>query len=311
MRKLYADIPQGSRRYLLSRHLLGSGLEIGPGHHPYRLAEGATVKYIDRWTPAEASELFPEISDGFVEPDYIADFNVEGLAPVADESQDFVIASHVLEHVANPLRMLSEIHRVVRPGGAVLILLPDRRRIRTDSRRPPTPLQHVVDDYAAGVTELSLDHILEEVAASGIAIPSSAADRAELVRWHQLRSVHAHCWNEAEFADLVHYSIGTLGLAFELVDAVSADETQFGEANIEYGFVLRRCPLAMPPAQLARRWQSFFAEWQVQDRTARAAGRRALWMVMRSPMVLGTVRRVKAFAGRSSAESGADPASPR
>ncbi|MBX2838204.1 MAG: class I SAM-dependent methyltransferase [Gammaproteobacteria bacterium] len=41
--------------------------------------------------------------------------------PFADQSQDVVIATHVLEHLADPDRALLEIHRVLKPGGLVFL----------------------------------------------------------------------------------------------------------------------------------------------------------------------------------------------
>jgi SAM-dependent methyltransferase len=44
--------------------------------------------------------------------------------PLQSDSFDLVIARHVLEHVAAPLDVLAEIHRVLRPGGVVIIITP-------------------------------------------------------------------------------------------------------------------------------------------------------------------------------------------
>jgi len=104
-------------RDTLSRHLVGSGIEVGPGSAPFVVPAGATVRYVDRLTSDEHAELFPEVPLGdFVEPDVIADLDIEQLAGVESQSQDFVICSHVLEHLANPLGFLEEAHRVLRPG---------------------------------------------------------------------------------------------------------------------------------------------------------------------------------------------------
>jgi SAM-dependent methyltransferase len=44
--------------------------------------------------------------------------------PLADASVDLVICNQVMEHVNDPLRTLSEIHRILRPGGIFLGSVP-------------------------------------------------------------------------------------------------------------------------------------------------------------------------------------------
>lgn len=44
--------------------------------------------------------------------------------PFDDGSFDFVIANHVMEHVADDIRALSEIHRVLQPGGHAILQTP-------------------------------------------------------------------------------------------------------------------------------------------------------------------------------------------
>jgi SAM-dependent methyltransferase len=44
--------------------------------------------------------------------------------PFADDTFDAVIATNMLEHSADPVRTLGEMHRVVRPGGRVVLLGP-------------------------------------------------------------------------------------------------------------------------------------------------------------------------------------------
>ena len=111
---------------LLARFLAGDGVELGPGHSPFPIPyPGTNVRYVDRWVPDTNRELFPELGEAtFPMPDIVADLDTDRLSALDDESQDFVIASHVLEHLANPLAMLGEIHRVLRTWGVALVLLP-------------------------------------------------------------------------------------------------------------------------------------------------------------------------------------------
>ena len=147
-------------RRRLGRYVTGSGIEVGPGHHPYPLViPGTKVRYLDRWNPAEHEELFPDLSRAeFPRPDIIVNFDDDLLTALSDQSQDFVICSHVLEHLANPLAFLSEIYRVLVPGGVILILLPDRHRT-FDRLRAPTPLAHIVADYEAQTSTVDELHV--------------------------------------------------------------------------------------------------------------------------------------------------------
>src|ERR1700730_5819011 len=92
-------------RGLLTRFLSGSGVELGPGHHPMPIPfPGASVRYVDRWRPEENLALFTNLEAGATspKPDIFSTLDVARLSALADESQDFVIASHILEHLADP-----------------------------------------------------------------------------------------------------------------------------------------------------------------------------------------------------------------
>lgn len=82
---------------------------------------------------------------------------------IADASYDFLLSSHCLEHVANPLAALREWRRVVRPGGHLVLLLPDRAHT-FDHHRPVTTLAHLQDDFARSTGEDDLTHLDEILA---------------------------------------------------------------------------------------------------------------------------------------------------
>ena len=55
--------------------------------------------------------------------DVLCDFDAAAL-PFADNSFDEVRLIHVIEHAADPVRLVEEMHRVTRPGGRLLIVTP-------------------------------------------------------------------------------------------------------------------------------------------------------------------------------------------
>jgi hypothetical protein len=88
---------------------------------------------------------------------------------------------------------------------------------------------------------------------------------AELVEAHRLRSVHAHCWNEDEFLDLLLYACRDLGLGFAIVDGLSA---RTGRGGWEFGFVLQKVlPTGHDPSEdLLASWNAVVARQASVDR---------------------------------------------
>lgn len=80
------------------------------------------------------------------------------LAPIPDATYDFVLSCHNLEHFANPIKALVEWKRVLRPGGALILVLP--YFVNTfDHRRTPTTIEHLWGDFNNNVGEDDLTHV--------------------------------------------------------------------------------------------------------------------------------------------------------
>lgn len=116
---------------------------------------------------------------------------------------DFVAASHVLEHLANPLRALREWARVVRPGGSLIVVVPPRTGT-FDHRRPVTPLAHLQEDERVGRGEEDTTHFAEIRALHDLALDERPETRAAFERRLEdnlrLRSAHHHVFDAASLA---------------------------------------------------------------------------------------------------------------
>lgn len=122
------------------------------------------------------------------------------LTGLGDDTYDFVLSSHCLEHVANPLRALREWRRMTRPGGHLVLLLPDPER-SFDHRRPVTTLEHLRDDFARETGEEDTTHLAEVLALHDLARDPWAGSpddfRARLERNAENRCVHHHVFDLA------------------------------------------------------------------------------------------------------------------
>jgi len=206
------------REDLARRYLSGEGIEIGALAAPLRVPPGVRVRYVDRLDrdgllAAEGPGLAASGVDpgAIVAVDAVAD--AERLTPIADGSVDFVIAAHVLEHLEDPVLALHNLARVTRPGGHVLIVLPDRR-FTFDFRRPPTPLDHVLADHAEGPQRSRAQHRLEWARDIEGLQGETARRRADEFAAQDARH-HFHVWELGGFLEL----LAAVELPWEIVHA--------------------------------------------------------------------------------------------
>jgi SAM-dependent methyltransferase len=116
---------------------------------------------------------------------------------IADATYDFVLSSHSLEHSANALRAVSEWKRVLKPGGAMLVIVPDRRHT-FDHRRPVTRFEHLLADFDANVGEDDMTH-LEEILALHDLARDPLAGSPEQFRERSLKNFENRCFHQHVF----------------------------------------------------------------------------------------------------------------
>jgi|RhiMetdeSRZDD1v2_1073273.scaffolds.fasta_scaffold13677_6 SAM-dependent methyltransferase len=131
--------------------------------------------------------------------------------PVASESCDFVLSSHMLEHAANPIRALLEWRRIIKPGGCLLLVLPDGKWT-FDHRRPVTSLEHLLSDFKNETPEDDLTHIQE-------AIERTDQEHWSFSDWPEWRSVFR---NNPEHRQ-VHHHVFDMSLADAVVRRAGFD----------------------------------------------------------------------------------------
>ena len=79
---------------------------------------------------------------------------------IENEKYDFILSCHCLEHIANPLKAIEEWARVLKSGGFIVLVVPDKR-FTFDHKRDYTSFEHLLSDYESDVQETDLIHLPE------------------------------------------------------------------------------------------------------------------------------------------------------
>ena len=202
------------RRFLADQYFTGHGLEVGALHRPMPLPSRVRVSYADAFTADELIRMWsPEVDGRNVTPvDIVTDATT--LQEIDDERFDFAIASHLVEHLEDPVRCLRNLARVTKRGGFVFLALPDRRS-SFDAPRRPTTIAHVLRDHCGDPGASRREHYEEWVAlVERLTGPEATARLADL----QARRypIHFHVWSPDEFTLLLHELRTSVGLSLTL-----------------------------------------------------------------------------------------------
>ncbi|MCH6258215.1 class I SAM-dependent methyltransferase [Puniceicoccaceae bacterium K14] len=209
-------------------YLSGKGVEIGAFCEPAPLGKQCEVSYFDAITAEEAAEKFPEIDPaGLVKVELLGDIDKRGLRDaIAEGSLDFIIANHVIEHVANPIAMLEDMVRAVKRGGVVVLTAPDKR-FTFDHERSLTTFDHLREEFEEEVDHVTDEHYMDFLGHVGKHVfEEPGRDIQKDVEFVRGRREHAHVWDSQSFLSFVEAAASLLGIEFELLYKSLGEENQ-------------------------------------------------------------------------------------
>jgi SAM-dependent methyltransferase len=186
-----------TRTELARRYIRGAGIEFGALDFPLALAPDIDVTYADFQPVERVKELF-SVAENVAAPHLVSD--LETMHGILPDSQDFVIANHVMEHVEDPLKALRSISRVLRANGIAYLALPDKR-FTFDKDRAVTPLHHLLRDHAQGPDWSLAEHYDEWIrVVDGLTGDAHAQKLAIMLQ--QRANIHFHVWDFAAMLEL-------------------------------------------------------------------------------------------------------------
>lgn len=140
------------------------------------------------------------------------------LVEIPDNKYDFLVASHCLEHCANTLKTVKEWLRVIRKGGVILLILPDKR-YTFDHNRPATTFEHLLNDLKNNIDETDLTHLDEIIERHDLNRDLAAGTEEEFKKRslanHENRCLHHHIFDFELLQDIYnHFDIKIVNLTF-------------------------------------------------------------------------------------------------
>jgi glycosyltransferase involved in cell wall biosynthesis len=118
------------------------GIEIGgSAHNPFNIKECLNVDFTREKTSFTEEQL--NMCGEVLNVDIVAPGDK---LPFEDESLDFVLSAHSLEHFYDPIKAINEWLRVVKEGGFIFTIFPHKERT-FDRDRPRTTFEELMDRF--------------------------------------------------------------------------------------------------------------------------------------------------------------------
>jgi predicted SAM-dependent methyltransferase len=233
----------------------GLGLEIGPSFNPIApKRNGFNCEVLDHIPTAELREKYRShgLDISLVEEvDYV--WNGEELPQLIGKAScyDYIIASHVIEHTPDMVGFLSQCGELLKPGGVLSLVVPDKRYC-FDHFRPISTTGQLLNAHIDKRTKHSLgtifDHFSLESSRGG-ALSWDSSSTGDFTAGHPFDlaikifeesklnpayiDVHNWCFTPASFElvirDLIQMKLIDFGV-----------ESQFGTVGFEFFVSLRK-----------------------------------------------------------------------
>ena len=179
-----------------------------------KLPKGASVRYVDIFTAEELRRAWPQdyTKLDIVEIDVVDDG--EKLTKFKNNSLDFIIANHFMEHCLDPIGTIINMYKKLKKDGVLFFAIPDKR-YTFDKKRPLTTYEHLLKEHTDTKKTFLREHT-EEYVKLGESYKGDVAKRAQELIESGYR-VHYHVWTTPQMIELFSRSAQDFKLNLEIV----------------------------------------------------------------------------------------------
>lgn len=127
---------------------------------------------------------------------------------VQDDSYDFCFSSHCLEHIANPLKAINEWLRIIKNGGYIIIVVPEKS-VCFDHKRNYSKFSTLLSQFKKNIGEDDLSTLPEILINHDLTMDSQAGDLGAFTKRSldnfNNRCLHHYVYNEDLLIEICNY----------------------------------------------------------------------------------------------------------
>ena len=127
---------------------------------------------------------------------------------IPNSKYEFIISSNCLEHVANPIKAIEEWIRVLKKGGLLFLVLPNKEH-NFDHKRSVTKFSHLLLDYQNNTTENDLTHLDEILELHDLSLDKLAGSfeqfKERSLKNFENRALHQHIFDVDVLKEIFSY----------------------------------------------------------------------------------------------------------
>ena len=232
-------ILRSKRSFLANNYISGQGIEIGAAQMPVKLPAKAKARYVDVFSAEDLKKALPLYEKlDIVHVDVVDDG--EKLTKFKDNSLDFIIANHFIEHCIDPIGTVINMYKKLKREGVLYVGIPDKR-YTFDIDRPLTTYEHLLEEHKDKTNnKFKAAHTLEYVKVKlgkDKNSPEKVKKRVQEILDSGYR-IHYHVWTQREMTEM----FARLAKDFKLDLEIEA----LLKNHHEVVYVLRKMPAHKP-----------------------------------------------------------------
>lgn len=127
---------------------------------------------------------------------------------ILDETYDFCFSSHCLEHIANPLKAIKEWLRIIKNGGYIIIVVPEKSKC-FDHKREYSKFEILLQQYNKNIDETDLSTLEDIIKNHDLLLDPPAGTFLQFVKRslnnYENRCLHHYVYNDDLLMNICNY----------------------------------------------------------------------------------------------------------